>query len=206
MDWLQPFLVPANHTLNRLLRLDPASRDRLRRLAGRRLAVVIEDAPLRLAATFDSDGVELAPWPEGETADAMVRGSAASLLALARDPHDGGDRVSFDGDLGFVRDVRRLLASLDIDWEDQLARIVGAGTAHRLGTTGRRFRTWVDDSRLSLESGMAEYLTEESRLLPTRTETGIFLSAVDRLRGDADRLEARLRRLEARLHQQRNGA
>ncbi len=206
IDWLQPFLVPVNHTLNRLLRLDPASRERLRQLAGRRLAVVIEDSPIRLAATFDSEGLALAAWPEGEAADAVVRGSAVSLLALVRDPHDGGDRVSFNGDLGFVRDVRRLLASLDIEWEEQLAGIVGTKTARRLGATGRRFRTWADESRQSMESGMAEYLTEESRLLPTRAEAGIFLSAVDRLREDADRLAARLQRLEARLRSPRNDA
>ena len=135
-----------------------------------------------------------------------MRGSAVSLLALVRDPHDGGDRVSFNGDLGFVRDVRRLLASLDIEWEEQLAGIVGTKTARRLGATGRRFRTWADESRQSMESGMAEYLTEESRLLPTRAEAGIFLSAVDRLREDADRLAARLQRLEARLRSPRNDA
>ena len=45
---------------------------------------------------------------------------------------------------------------------------------------------------------MAEYLQEEGRDLPTRTEVEEFLSGVDQLRDDAERLEARLARVEAR--------
>jgi ubiquinone biosynthesis protein UbiJ len=43
---------------------------------------------------------------------------------------------------------------------------------------------------------MAEYLTEESRDLPTRIEVDEFLADVDRLREATDRLEARLAALE----------
>jgi ubiquinone biosynthesis protein UbiJ len=45
---------------------------------------------------------------------------------------------------------------------------------------------------------VVEYLQEEGRDLPTRTEVDEFLADVDRLRDDAERLEARLARLESR--------
>ena len=45
---------------------------------------------------------------------------------------------------------------------------------------------------------VAEYLQEEGRDVPSRTEAEEFLHGVDRLRDDVDRLEARLTLLEAR--------
>jgi ubiquinone biosynthesis protein UbiJ len=45
---------------------------------------------------------------------------------------------------------------------------------------------------------VAEYLQEEGRDVPNRTEAEEFLHGVDRIRDDVDRLEARLKLLEAR--------
>ena len=205
MDWLQTLLTPLTRVVNGILATDDGSRARLEGMAGKRLAVVLEGTGVEVALLFEADAVRLDRWDSSEQpATAVVRGSPAALLALARDPLGGGDRVSFSGDLGFVRDVRRLLADLDLDLEEQLSGIVGDDLAHHLGATGRRLQRWLEDARRAVASGVAEYLTEERRLLPSEAEAEIFLSAVDDLREDADRLEARLRRLERRLGQRRN--
>ncbi|MCP1673343.1 ubiquinone biosynthesis protein UbiJ [Natronocella acetinitrilica] len=207
MEWLNTLLKPLNRVLDHVISLDPDARSRLGQLAGRRLGIELEGTSLALSVSFTSDGVILAPWDAAtEPADASIRGTPLALLNLARDPLGGGDQVSFNGDLGFVRDVRQLLAGLDIDLEEQLSRMVGDDIAHQAGATGRRLRHWLADVRVASESGLAEYLTEERRLLPSEAETALFLSAVDELREHADRLEARLRHLERRLAGDGTGA
>lgn len=196
-------LQPLASTLNRLLALDPASADRLARLNGRSIAVRLTAPELTIHIRFNNGalGLSLEPEAEGHAPDASITGSPAALLALARDPEQGGEAVEFSGDLGLVRDLRKLLAQADVDWEEQVARVLGDIPAHQLGNAARGFRSWVRASRQAAETGIAEYLTEERRELPTAVEAELFLSEVDRLRQDADRLAARLQLLEQ--HQQR---
>lgn len=199
-------LQPLVSTLNQVLALDPASADRLAQLDGRSIAVRLKTPDLTIYVLFGHGALDLSMTPptEDHVADATVSGTPAALLALARDPEQGGEAVEFSGDLGLVRDLRKLLAQADVDWEEQIARVLGDIPAHQLGRAARGFLSWVQASRRSVESGLAEYLTEERRELPTAVEAELFLSEVDRLRQDADRLAARLRLLEQRMSPERD--
>lgn len=180
---------------NRLIQLDPESRERLRALAGRVVAVEFTglDQPLRVAFSHEAivpAGSEAAP-------DVTVRGTPLALLSLAlrRGQGNTGD-VEFKGDVAVVHGVRALVMGLEIDWEEQLSRLTGDVFAHQAGNLARGLGSWLLDSGRTLEQNVGEYLTEEARLLPSEPEMAGFLSDVDRLRQDLDRLEARLERLE----------
>ncbi|MCH8506999.1 MAG: SCP2 sterol-binding domain-containing protein, partial [Ectothiorhodospiraceae bacterium] len=196
MHWLDLPLQAASRGISQLIRLDPEGLERLAALDGRSLAIDLETTGLRLLATFGADGLQLRAASEEDHPDATIRGKPADMLALARDPEAGGGAVHFSGDLGLVRSVRTLFARLDGDWEEQIARVLGDIPAHQLGRLARSTLQWLRDSHRSLETNLAEYLTEERRTLPTAAEVEIYLSAVDRLREDADRMQARIRRLE----------
>jgi ubiquinone biosynthesis accessory factor UbiJ len=60
---------------------------------------------------------------------------------------------------------------------------------------------WSLAARIRRTAGqnLAEYLTEESRDLPSRAEVEEFLHGVDELRETADRVGVRLARIEQRL-------
>ncbi len=197
MAWLDLPLQAVSRTLTQLVRLDPESPPRMRRLADRQVVLELEGTGISLLLRFQEDGLTLSQLDDPALeADARIRGRPGDLLALAQDPEGGGKAVHFSGDLGLVRDVRTLFARLDVDWEEQLARVLGDVPAHQLGRLGREAWTRFQESRRTLEMNLGEYLTEERRMLPTRAEVDIYLSAIDRLREDADRLEARVRRLE----------
>jgi ubiquinone biosynthesis protein UbiJ len=74
--------------------------------------------------------------------------------------------------------------------------VVGDVAARQVANVARGLLDWGRRASGSFAGSVAEYLQEEGRDLPTRTEVEEFLSAVDRLRDDAERLEARLVRLE----------
>jgi ubiquinone biosynthesis accessory factor UbiJ len=182
---------------DRLLKLDPGAGALLRPLAGRVLAVEIDGFEQPLRVRFSEEGLGLA---EAQApADASVRGTPAALLSLAARRGAGNTgAVEFRGDVAVVHGVRKLLGSLEIDWEEQLSRLTGDVLAHQLGNLVRGGLDWLGRSRRTLEQNLGEYLTEEGRQLPAEAEVGAFLNDVDRLRQDVDRLQARIELLEKR--------
>jgi ubiquinone biosynthesis accessory factor UbiJ len=76
--------------------------------------------------------------------------------------------------------------------------VIGDVAARQVANFARGFLDWGRKAGGSLATNVAEYLQEEGRDLPTRTEAEEFLEGVDRLRDDAERLEARLARMESR--------
>ena len=83
----------------------------------------------------------------------------------------------------------------DFDWEEQLSRVTGDVVAHQFGKAVRSVRRFVTQSTETLSLDITEYLQEEARLLPAKTEIMQHLQDVDRIRADTDRLDARLHRL-----------
>lgn len=187
----------AEATLNRLLRFDPDLPARLAPLAGQRLDVAITDLPRAVAVHFHPDGIELAAAGMDATpAHARIEGTAAGLATLALSRGERSREVAFHGDVGVIQAVKRLLAEVELDWEETLSQVVGDVIAHRIGESVRGGDAWLRRAGDTAARNLGEYLTEERRALPTAAEMESFLAAVGRLRQDTDRLEARLRQLE----------
>lgn len=184
--------------VNGVLRLDPVSRDRLETLAGRQIALESAGFGLRLYLFPGAGGVRIRGEPVG-TPDLTVRATPLTLLRLARGEPVSDGSLEFDGDVQLGRELQNLLAGLDIDWEELLARLIGDLPAHRLGNLARSGRAWSDRALANLTRDAGEYLQYEHRDLPPAHVVDRFLDEVDRLREDTERLEARVRRLQQRL-------
>jgi ubiquinone biosynthesis protein UbiJ len=184
--------------LNRAVRLDPEARRRLQPLHGRVIKLELIGLDLHLYLIPDPGGIQLLSELEGEP-DCTLRGTPLDLAGM-RDSRESADQlfsgaVQVEGDSGVAHQFGELLASLDIDWEEQLSHLTGDVIAHEVGNLTRGFMHW--GSRLTHTFGLnlQEYLQEELRLLPGRYELESFLDDVDRLRDDAERLSARVARL-----------
>lgn len=198
----QAALAGLERTLNHFLHMDPDAAHRLAPLAGKLIELHVRGPELRFFLAPDATGLRL----QAEAArapDTVISGTPLGLLrnSLSRDPR----REMFAGDAGISgdaetgRQLKALLDGLDIDWEEQLSRLVGDVAAHQAGNVARDLGRWSSESRDSLGHDVSDWLHEESRLLPTRPEVELFLAAVDVLRTDADRLEQRVKRLAPAL-------
>lgn len=182
--------------INRALAMDPASRQRLAGLAGRRLRLRLEDPAVELDVHFGEEHVALRPADQDVVPEASVETTLAGLASLAASRGQRSRDVVFRGDIGTIQAMRQLVANLEIDWEEQLSRITGDSLAHTIGEGVRRGRHWAAYAGDRMLTDVGEYVTEERRLLPTEPEVTGFADSVRRLRADVDRLEARLKRLE----------
>jgi ubiquinone biosynthesis protein UbiJ len=180
--------------------LDPDVRRRVEGLGEAILEVHVRGLGLTLYVVPADGRVRLAAAAPDEPA-VRIEGPPASLARLAT---TGGTQVLFGGALSVEGDVtvakayKRLFDTLDPDWEEALAGIVGDIAAHELGRGAGGVRAWLARTAVGRRADLRAWLVDEAELAPARAETDAWLAEVDRLRADVDRLEARLARLEGR--------
>ena len=198
--WLAAFEAALNRSIARSIRAGAAA-GRLNRTS---LQVEI-DGVGRIRAAVEADKLALMSGGAAD-ADATIGGPPLALLDLLR----GGTRsstgakgdsraaVRISGDAEIAARYRELFALARPDWEEELSRLVGDLPARRLSLLAQSTLALVQRVGRTARANIAEYLTEESRDLVSRSELEEFLSGVDQARETADRIEARLARVEQR--------
>lgn len=197
-----PTLVLAGleSAVNRYLALDPAALARLAPLSGKVVALELRGVNLTFYMMPHAGGLHLLGDYAG-TPDTVIRGAPFSLARLGAARGERGavfkGDVEIRGDVELGQRFEAALRDIDIDWEEQLSRLVGDVAAHQVGVAVRGLREWGARGLDHLGRDGADYLQEESDHLPRREEVDAWLAEIDNLRSDADRLAARVKRLAA---------
>lgn len=194
-----PLLRPLEELLNRGIAGSTRAQELLARLAGRALELRLRATPLGIRFEATRERLVLGRPGGDAPADAVLEGTPFALARLARPgaarPAAGG-QLRITGDADVAQDFQQLFAAAPPDFEEELARLTGDVAAHHLANFTRDALDFGRRVARTCARNAAEYLTEESHDLPTRTEAEEFLAAVDGFRDAVDRLEARVTRLE----------
>ncbi len=180
----------------------PEGRGPLERLAGRVIALRLEPVGYTVFLCPTPDDIQILT-EFSHSPDVMLSGSLASFAraGLAGGSQQGlrasGIRISGDSDT--AHEFQVLSQALKIDWQRSLSPYLGAGATAALLSALDIGAQWTRETLSALQADVSEYLREERRLLPDRSQTDAWAEAVDRLRADTDRLHARLARLEGSL-------
>ena len=187
--------------VNHALQLDPATQQRLAGLAGQVIAIEVAPPLLPPVTAFlqpHTAGVDLHGHFEGEP-DCRISGSPGALLQLTLAEnkqallHDGSIQIS--GDTHLAQKLQSILADLELDWEAQLAQLMGDIPAHQLANQLRGLFGWGQKAATRMTMNVEEYLHEEIRVTPPQAEVEAFYAKVHDLQLATDRLEARINRL-----------
>lgn len=186
--------------LRRFLALDPDSPRLVAPLSGRVIELRFEPPGMSLYfSATEAQPLILESYPA--EANVKLSGSPLAFLKLASSEDTRAELFSGEivvsGDTETARRFQRLFDKLDIDWEEHLSRLTGDWLARRAGNLFRASRHWLRDLGNSNRLDLAEFLVEESRDVPARSEVARYCRDVDSLRADFDRLVARLARLQA---------
>ena len=123
--------------LNRYIALDPEGAARLAPLHGRLIAIELAGFGTRIDLIPGPDGLQVFGAYEGEP-DCLLRGSPLGLarMGLAERKEDQlfGGEVQIEGDTRLAQEFGAFLGGLDVDWEEQLSRLVGDPIAHQVGS------------------------------------------------------------------------
>jgi ubiquinone biosynthesis accessory factor UbiJ len=196
-------LAGMEKALSTYLQLDPVAMEKMAALAGKVIAIELRGLDIVFYLLPGKAGVAVRGASD-TTPDTTLRGTPLSLmrLGLARNQQSllfSGD-VEIFGDTETGQRFKEVLDSMDIDWEEQLSKIVSDVVAHKVGNVVRGIQNWSAQTIDSLNADITEYMQEESRMLPHREEINEFLSSIDTLRADVDRLEKRIERLQEKIH------
>lgn len=186
---------------NQALLHDPASRERLRKLQGKCMALTIKPFAQTLYVTPFKEGLEYSSSLDAE-ADVRLTATLGAMMKISRDGMDKAELKS--GELEIIGDpivgqrFAQVIAQLDIDWEGLLAEQIGASSARAAANVATELKALGTESRTRFKHLVKRLLTEDFELLADNTEVEPFLDAVDDLRADVDRLAMRLKRIQNR--------
>jgi ubiquinone biosynthesis protein UbiJ len=191
-------LRPLEFALNQALTADADSQAKLQQFEKRSIHLDITDFQVSVLIQFAATQLRLADGRD-QTADLMIAADSAALIKVAGNPENlFSAQIKILGDVQFAKQLQDWLDGFDFDWEAQLARVTGDTLAYPLAQGIRQGFNWLKSSADSVQQSLAEYLREESRILPDKAETTRFMQQVDRLQADVDRLAARIQRLQQR--------
>jgi ubiquinone biosynthesis protein UbiJ len=187
---------------NRLLALDEAALQGCSEMQGYCIAIDITDLDFQLYCHPGNWGLRLSRQAPAREVDASISGRLMALVNLSTQDDklstSISERVSFHGNVTLAQKVQRIVANLDIDWEEALAQHSGDVLAFQIHQRVSKFGRWLSSSADSLLQTSSEYLREEARVSPTLPEYRQFQTQVSDLKNDVARAEQRLQRLLAR--------
>ncbi len=193
--WLQP----AEFLLNQALEADQESRQQLHDFDNQVLALEVTDLALHITVHITDARLKL-DNKAAVDAELTLSGDSAALINLARDPDSlFSSAITLHGNVRLAKQLQDWLQQFDFDWEALLARVTGQTLAYPLAQLFRAGFSTLRDNQQALMQTTAEYLREESRLLPDKSEVRLHLEAVDTLQADVERLGARIKRLQSAM-------
>lgn len=182
--------------IQKALTLDPLSSDKIGRLNGKVIKIII--LPLRTSfyMAFEHDSIALySDYPSA--ADTTIQSTPMGLIRLSLLPASKvrslfNNQITITGDILVGEEVKRLFDTLDLDWEGYLAQFTGDVVAHQVGALARFGLKLKTQTQTSLTRQIQEYIQEEKRCSPSQEEVEDFMNDVDELSLKVERLEAYL--------------
>lgn len=178
--------------INHLLRAQDWARDRLAPFAGE--TVEVRAAPWPALRFCIVEGGLLGPGAPDAPASLVVALKPEAPAALLRGDEHFLHAIDVSGNARLADAVMLLARHLRWDFEEDLSRAVGDVAAHRIAGTLRNLAAWQTDAAKRLAEALADYLTQEAKILMQRAQLDALAQQTASLRDAIDRLEQRIRR------------
>ena len=197
-------LAALETSIGRALAMDPDSAAKIAGLAGCVVHLHCETPQFDLYLLPGASDLKLLGSYEGDV-DCRIRGTGSEfleLLAAADKPTamiNGGLTVT--GDTASLLALGEILIGLDIDWEARLATVIVDIPAHQIGRAMRQAVQCGRGANNALQRHMEEFIHEEARLAPPRSEVDDFSDDLHALQLRIQRLAAKLKRQSRRTHE-----
>lgn len=194
MDLVSAALIESiEAALNLLLKTRPMLRERLARLSGKSLRIVLLPQNWSLLVRLHSEGVELSQQSDAET-DVTLKGELSVLLKLVTEPRSVlfGQGAEVEGDVSLLQRIQKALREPGLDWELWLSEQLGDLPTSALTQAFKPLYESVQEGQSSLSRNLKSYLQEEIEALPPRAEYEIWADQVDAAHQRLEQLERRI--------------
>lgn len=177
--------------INGALRLDPAARDKLAVLNGRRISIDLSGRDTPWIAEIEGGTVRLSD-DHATLCDVRLSGDLAGYLQLFK--HTPSDtprgKLHIEGDLHTAQQFQRVMGELAPDYAAVLRARFGDDFGSLLADALRRLQSVGTSAKAACEAKLRDYL--ENHGCATRTDAAAFADRLAALISRIDRLETRL--------------
>ena len=192
---LETALLLLETAINQALKTDLQTLARLQELQHKKIKCDITDWNCVFFIIPQHNGIELRATIS-DPADTIITGKLNNLMhiGLSKDKKDAMKQhnIQFSGDAHTGIAMQQILSHIDIDWEEQLSRLVGDTPATFI-SKGLCTALNIGKSLLgSIRRNTEEYIHHEAKLCPKREDLESFYHDIATLRDDVERLEAQL--------------
>ncbi len=199
-------LLPLENILNSLIKRDPHIVSQLQSFNSKSIELIgtspdftlivrVEQNSIKMSA-IDSKTLALKP---DATISARTDVLVGSLLQVSNKTALANPAITVSGNAALIQELYFFIDSLDVDWQDYLAPLAGDIVSNELGKFAEAAKSWGSVVGNSAHRNLHDYLSEEVRLVPTRTEVDSFTDRLDQLRLQIDRVQARTEQFNRRL-------
>lgn len=175
--------------LNHLLENAHWARARLVPFAGRRAR--FDMPPVNFGFEITAAGT-VAANADPELTDVVIRLPAETPFLLPQGIDKVMAQAIVEGNAEFATELSFVFRNLRWDAEEDLAKLVGDITAHRLVQGANRIVAWQQQAATRLAENMTEYLTIENPVLVPRAELRVLRDAIARFEAALGCAEKRL--------------
>ena len=177
--------------INGALRLDPAARDKLAVLNGRRISIDLNGRDTPWIAEIADGAVRLSD-DHVTLCDVRLSGDLAGYLQLFKNTPSDTPRgkLHIEGDLHTAQQFQRVMGELSPDYAAVLRARFGDDFGSLLADALRRLQSMGTSAKAACEAKLRDYL--ENHGCATRTDAAAFAARLAALISRIDRLETRL--------------
>jgi ubiquinone biosynthesis protein UbiJ len=183
----------------KVIALDPEAANGLSSFDDKVIKIEIEDFGLCYFFSFEG-GTLTVSNDDSRPVSAAINGNLAAFMAAAANEHSVDSifkgELHFSGEIGTAKRFQEFAQSLEIDWQEPIARAFGDPIGHTLTTGLQAFGGWLLNTGRSTRQDISEYLQEEIKVTPPAAEQQLFFGQVDQARSKTDRLAARIKKLK----------
>jgi ubiquinone biosynthesis accessory factor UbiJ len=200
--------IALEKTIAKLLSLDAQAKSKLSPFEGKTIQLQITDLNLNYYLQFTSGEIRInESFPATEFSEnqidpaevkvsAIISGKMSGFLAAAAAENSSDSifkgELHFSGEINTAKQFQALAQSMDIDWQEPFAQILGDPLAHTLTSGIKKLSRWLVDTTKNSTQDVGEYLQEEIQATPSYAEQQMVFEQIDSLRSRTDRLQAKI--------------
>ena len=138
--------------------------------------------------------------------DVAITAELADFLFLLTDKDTplADARIKVVGDVHLIQAIQTTIRSLDTQWADLLAPIVGDIVTNEVSQFVNDLQAWKIETDQRIKRNIPDYLIEESKLIPNPNDVKKFSEKLEALRLRIDRLNAKAELLSDQIYQVNN--
>lgn len=192
---------------NKALEHDSGTRERLKKLQGKTMALHVKTLEQSIAVTPQCEGLEFSSQIP-EQVDVTLSTTVSAMIKISRDGLENAEldpgELEMSGDPIVGQRFAQVMADLNVDWQSLLAEQIGDAPAKTLTMVAGQAKEFVQESRGRLHDYVQDLVRNDMQIVASVDDVNTFLDEVDTLRADADHLQVKLTRLDERLKRQQN--